>query len=240
MPNYMQYVNIDVPQDRSMIGQVEQWLPEQPASVNRSSMAFFPQRREIFKSEFFFEETRDEDAVAQPTSREPAVSRENDKPWLQVERLRTMLTLERRASARESEQTNRLLRRIKRLERRIDNLTTLVRWNGQSESHPSPAALRKFYRLATIWKTTTIHVANITEKCSHPAYQQIIAMGPSVLPLVFDELRREPDDWFVALRTLTRADPVPSHSRSDFDEAVEAWLEWGGQHGYLERDGLEK
>ncbi len=59
---------------------------------------------------------------------------------------------------------------------------------------------RDFYRLAAIWKTTTVHWSNITEKCSHPAYREIIALGPDVLPLIFDELEREPDDWFVALR----------------------------------------
>ena len=60
--------------------------------------------------------------------------------------------------------------------------------------------LREFYRLTAIWKTATVHLSNITEKCSHPAYERIIAMGTDVLPYIFEELDREPDDWFVALR----------------------------------------
>ena len=49
-----------------------------------------------------------------------------------------------------------------------------------------------FHRLTAIWKTATVHLSNITEKCSHPAYERIIAMGTDVLPYIFEELDREP------------------------------------------------
>jgi hypothetical protein len=29
-----------------------------------------------------------------------------------------------------------------------------------------------------------------------PPYQQIIGMGPPAVPLILEELRREPDQWF--------------------------------------------
>ena len=91
---------------------------------------------------------------------------------------------------------------------------------------------RDFYRLAAIWKTTTVHWSNITEKCSHPAYRQIIALGPDVLPLIFDELAREPDDWFVALRAYGGRSRSVTVS-ADLQETANAWLEWAKQHGYF-------
>ena len=66
----------------------------------------------------------------------------------------------------------------------------------------------------------------------HPAYQQIIAMGLEVVPLLFRELEREPDHWFRALHVLTGADPVPPESRGKIREMAAAWLRWGRDQGY--------
>jgi len=45
------------------------------------------------------------------------------------------------------------------------------------------------------------------------------------------EIQEEPDHWFAALTAITGEGPVqPQH---DFDEAVEAWLEWGRQKGII-------
>ena len=115
----------------------------------------------------------------------------------------------------------------------IEKLTKLLLASEANWQQRLGPLQRDFYRLAAIWKTTTIHMSNITEKCSHPAYQQIIAMGPDVLPLIFEELDREPDDWFVALRALTGVNPVPMQSRANIRETVSAWREWAKQHGYL-------
>jgi len=66
----------------------------------------------------------------------------------------------------------------------------------------------------------------------HPAYQQIIALGPPVIPLILRELRERPDHWFWALNAITGEDPVGPED--DFDQAVEAWLRWGRERGYLD------
>ena len=60
-----------------------------------------------------------------------------------------------------------------------------------------------------------------------PSYQAIINLGPSVVPLLLRELEREPDHWFVALHTLTGADPVPVESRGKVREMAHAWVQWG-------------
>ena len=95
----------------------------------------------------------------------------------------------------------------------MERLTKLLRTFEIAWQQRFGPIQRDFYRLTAIWKTTTVHWSNITEKCSHPAYQQIIALGPEVLPLIFAELEREPDDWFVAIRALTGVNPLPPQAR---------------------------
>jgi len=66
---------------------------------------------------------------------------------------------------------------------------------------------------------------------SHPAYQAIVEMGEPVLPLLFEELRERPDHWLVALHRITKEDPAKRNS--NFNDAVNAWLEWGRKRGLL-------
>ena len=61
----------------------------------------------------------------------------------------------------------------------------------------------------------------------HPAYQQIIGMGTPALPLIFQELQREPDHWFWALGAITGENPVPEEDAGDLDAMTDAWLSWG-------------
>ncbi len=122
----------------------------------------------------------------------------------------------------------------------VEKLIKLLRTSETAWQQRSGLIQRDFYRLAAIWKITTVHWSNITEKCSHPAYQQIIALGPDVLPLIFDELEREPDDWFVAIRALTGVNPLPSQSRADLQETTNEWLEWAKHHGYYRGSIVEE
>ena len=66
---------------------------------------------------------------------------------------------------------------------------------------------------------------------SHPSYLRIIGMGREVLPLLFQELSDHPDHWLVALNAITGEDPAPMGST--FNEAVETWLAWAKERGYL-------
>ena len=55
-------------------------------------------------------------------------------------------------------------------------------------------------------------------------------MGPAVLPLILRELKERPDHWFVALNAITGIDAAPP--KSTFEEAINAWLDWGINRGY--------
>jgi len=94
---------------------------------------------------------------------------------------------------------------------------------------------RAFRELADRWIDETEHVSNINKAISHPAYQQIIGMGkvlPSfIVPLLIQELERTQDHWLAALHEITKEDPAEEDS--NFEEAIQAWLNWGRGRGYL-------
>ncbi|WP_261251078.1 hypothetical protein [Laspinema olomoucense] len=89
-----------------------------------------------------------------------------------------------------------------------------------------------FERLKLEWKEATEMLSSITKKIKHPAYQEIIGMGDKVLPWILEELQKEPSHWFSALSAITKVDPVTADD--NFEQAVEAWLNWGRSQGYIQ------
>jgi hypothetical protein len=91
---------------------------------------------------------------------------------------------------------------------------------------------RRFLELAATWKRERGPHSSSARLTDHPAYQQLIALGPEIVPLLLRELERSPDHWFRALHALTGADPVAPESRGKMREMAEAWLRWGHEQGY--------
>jgi hypothetical protein len=89
----------------------------------------------------------------------------------------------------------------------------------------------KFNRLALQWARETRHVSSVTKLSLHPAYQQIIGMGPAAVPLILQRLMNSGGHWLWALNAITGEDPPPTDAT--FDEAVQAWLTWGRERGHL-------
>ena len=96
----------------------------------------------------------------------------------------------------------------------------------------SPRLENRFARLVSKWKRETGHLSAVEKISMHPSYQQIIGMGSDALPLIFAELKEEPDHWFWALRAITGADPVPEASRGKVKQMIKLWIAWGRKHGY--------
>src|SRR5438034_1096845 len=90
---------------------------------------------------------------------------------------------------------------------------------------------RKFEQLARKWKSESRFMSSSSDMAMLIPYQQIIGLGPAVLPLIFRELEREPDHWFWALSVITGENPVPPESRGNLDAMTEAWLAWGRNDG---------
>ena len=98
-------------------------------------------------------------------------------------------------------------------------------------SRETPA--QKFRSLADTWRNETKASSSVTEMAMHPAYQQIIGMGPAVISLILHELKSNPDHWFWALKAISGVDPVKPSERGKVRKMVEAWLCWGEEKGYL-------
>jgi hypothetical protein len=97
-----------------------------------------------------------------------------------------------------------------------------------------PAGLvEQFQTLAARWKTDTALLSSTSAMIVHPAYQGIIALGPAVVPLLLQELRREPVHWFEALKAITGEDPVQPEAWGKSRTMADAWLAWGHSRGLI-------
>ncbi len=94
-------------------------------------------------------------------------------------------------------------------------------------SPPPEMVEERFRRLATTWHEAVWFSSSPPEKCSHPAFREIISMGEVVVPLMLRELEREPQLWVCALPELTGADPVKESEAGNIRKMSEAWLGWG-------------
>lgn len=128
------------------------------------------------------------------------------------------------------------------VERKLDRLgARLLRIQGQLDqveaavAHLSGQLNRsvgsRFDELRDQWKAETAFASSLQDRVLHPAYQQIIGLGPHALPYLLKELRETPDHWFWALGAITGADPVPDEAAGDFDRHVMAWLAWADEVG---------
>lgn len=91
-----------------------------------------------------------------------------------------------------------------------------------------------FAQLAEQWRRETRVLSSTSAIAMHPAYQRMIGMGPQVIPLILEEMRREPGQWFWALAALTGENPVAADDRGRVEAMTEAWLNWGRENGWIE------
>jgi hypothetical protein len=102
-----------------------------------------------------------------------------------------------------------------------------------ANDEPTDRTLReRFDALVIRWKRERDPHSSSGQLTRHPAYQEIIGLGPPVVPLLLQELERAPDHWFRALHALTGANPVPETDRGKVREMAAAWLRWARDNGY--------
>lgn len=100
-----------------------------------------------------------------------------------------------------------------------------------SNRKPAPAA--RFAALAERWREETAHLSSSTAIFTHPAYQQVIGMGPDALPHILRDLSETRSHWFWALRAIARENPVPPREAGNVERMIAAWLAWGVRRGLL-------
>ena len=88
-----------------------------------------------------------------------------------------------------------------------------------------------FNGLVKKWQEETAGSSVTTRRYAHPSYHAILLLKEDAVPLILRELQQRPDWWFEALKLLTKDNPVKP--RSTFEEAVNAWIEWGKQNNRI-------
>jgi hypothetical protein len=91
----------------------------------------------------------------------------------------------------------------------------------------------KFNELADEWRAQRSRASSFSSaNASLPAYQFIIGMGEKALPYILRELSKKDEDWYWALKAISREDPVPSEHRGKRSVMRQSWLEWGKAKKY--------
>lgn len=114
----------------------------------------------------------------------------------------------------------------------VANVTLSVGAPASSSSYPTDLR-RKFAALAKEWREGTGLLSSPSQIAMHPAYLRIISMGASVVPFILKDLQRHGGQWYLALRAITGASPVPEGARHTSREVRDIWLQWGRDNGYL-------
>src|SRR5262249_6053114 len=102
---------------------------------------------------------------------------------------------------------------------------------AQETATVTPTIWTRFERLAAEWKEQSRYLSNTAQIALLRPYQRIIGMGMPAVPLILEELRREPRQWFWALEAITEENPVPPAAAGKVPQMAQAWLDWGKQHG---------
>jgi hypothetical protein len=92
--------------------------------------------------------------------------------------------------------------------------------------------LARFRRLREQWMAETENASLVEDMTGHPAYREIIGMGPAVIPLLLDELEIQPHHWFAALHAVTGYNPVRAEDEGNIDKMAEAWMTWAVSASY--------
>jgi hypothetical protein len=92
---------------------------------------------------------------------------------------------------------------------------------------------RRFQDLATQWNAATRYRSSTRALRDHPVYQQLVALGEPVVPLILRELESEPNVfWFTVLAAITGQNPVPPAVSGRVEAMAQAWIDWGRRGGY--------
>ena len=85
-------------------------------------------------------------------------------------------------------------------------------------------------RLLGRWREETAYLSSSTQITGHPAYQELIALGPAALPFLFRDLEQTGDGHLSkALTAITGAHPVAVEDRGNVRKVADAWLHWAGE-----------
>jgi hypothetical protein len=90
------------------------------------------------------------------------------------------------------------------------------------------AALSKqFQQRRDEWIAATRAMSSITKATTHRTYLRLIALGPSVIPLLIADLQKHPNrNWHTALCILTDTNPIRPEDAGNAGTIAAAWKQW--------------
>jgi hypothetical protein len=91
---------------------------------------------------------------------------------------------------------------------------------------------QRFRKLEAQWLADTAHHSSTTRIVKHPAFQEILHLGPAVVPFMLRDLEQRPRLWVWALPDITGANPVAPADAGNIARMSEAWLTWARDNGY--------
>src|SRR5438034_4948287 len=98
---------------------------------------------------------------------------------------------------------------------------------------PGETLEQQVQRLLATWRKETYVISDSSKLVSHPAYQELIALGPAVLPHLFRDLEQTLDGHLSsALTRITGAQPVQPGEGGKIRVVAERWLNWARENGY--------
>src|SRR5438034_10855059 len=74
---------------------------------------------------------------------------------------------------------------------------------------------KRFRRLESLWTAETGHLSSTTKIVDHPAFLEILTLGPAVIPLMLRDLEARPRLWVWALPRIVGFDPIPESDRGN-------------------------
>jgi hypothetical protein len=88
-------------------------------------------------------------------------------------------------------------------------------------------------RLLRRWREETAYQSSSTRITTHPAYLELIALGPIALPFLFRDLEQTGDGHLSnALTSITGAHPIAAEERGQIHAIAASWLRWARENGY--------
>ena len=79
---------------------------------------------------------------------------------------------------------------------------------------------QRVIRLLGTWREQTAYLSSTTQMTGHPAYQELVTLGPAALPFLFRDLEQTGDGHLSkALTAIAGAHPVPAEDRGNVRKA---------------------
>lgn len=101
-----------------------------------------------------------------------------------------------------------------------------IRFLQELPSYEEAGIQKRFRELADKWYEEIGGDSSLTRINSNLNYLRIIKLGERVIPLIIEELEKEPAPWFLALQVLSERDDIGQDTPGDFSKITKAWLDW--------------